>query len=459
MLSNGVIYEYNKSSVNDLFIHLSAVDNDYAVRLSDRTDIKEYAQKLFEKSERIEAWDSDVLVGLVAYYNNQATNSIYVSNVSVKNEFRSYGIASNLLDRLKDNVIKNNITKIVLEADDSLVNFYVKNGFTIGKQISDRSHEMEYYKDDKDIMVSICCIVYNHEPYLRQCFDGFVMQQTTFPIEILVHDDASTDHSADIIREYTEKYPDLFKPIYQTENQYSKGISISFKYQFPRAKGKYIAVCEGDDYWTDPMKLQKQVDFLEENMEYDMVCTRFRKLQDSNGAYIDSDLYDGIIREDMCGLELLHEHFLSSALPQPCTVMYRNGTMDSALIQKIKYKFDIPLYWCFMYDHRVWLINERMSVYRIHEGSVSQSGVFDTWNIYAAYLDILQYDSGNPILRKLCASSYRSCYAIPAAYRDDYGFASFVCDLKKYLSYRPTIRNVVSLVYRITIIRIKRKNT
>ena len=67
---------------------------------------------------------------------------------------------------------------------------------------------------ERSLMVSICCLVYNHEPFLRECFDGFVMQQTTFPIEILVHDDASTDNSAEIIREYTAKYPDLFKPIY-----------------------------------------------------------------------------------------------------------------------------------------------------------------------------------------------------------------------------------------------------
>ncbi len=119
-------------------------------------------------------------------------------------------------------------------------------------------------------LVSINCLVYNHEPYLRDCFEGFVKQQTTFPFEILVHDDASTDHSADIIREYTEKYPDLFKPIYQTENQYSKGVKISFEYQYPRAQGKYIALCEGDDYWIDPHKLQMQVDFLESHPEYSM---------------------------------------------------------------------------------------------------------------------------------------------------------------------------------------------
>ena len=77
------------------------------------------------------------------------------------------------------------------------------------------------------IMVSILCIAYNHEKYIRQCLNGFVMQKTNFKYEVLVHDDASTDKTADIIREYEEKYPDLIKPIYQTENQYSKGVKIT----------------------------------------------------------------------------------------------------------------------------------------------------------------------------------------------------------------------------------------
>ena len=76
-------------------------------------------------------------------------------------------------------------------------------------------------------LVSICCITYNHEPYIRDAIEGFLMQKTNFPVEILIHDDASTDGTADIIREYEAKYPDIIKPIYQTENQYSKGIKIS----------------------------------------------------------------------------------------------------------------------------------------------------------------------------------------------------------------------------------------
>ena len=114
-----------------------------------------------------------------------------------------------------------------------------------------------------EIMVSIICNAYNHEPYIRDALEGFVMQKTDFVFEILIHDDASTDKTADIIREYEAKYPDLIKPIYQTENQYSKGIGAPSIFQHPRVKGKYIALCEGDDYWTDPLKLQKQYDAME----------------------------------------------------------------------------------------------------------------------------------------------------------------------------------------------------
>lgn len=121
---------------------------------------------------------------------------------------------------------------------------------------------------ENEIAVSIICNAYNHEKYIRDALDGFVSQQTSFPFEVLVHDDASTDSTADIIREYEKKYPDLIKPIYQTENQYSKHDGGIKKLQGDRAKGKYIALCEGDDYWTDPLKLQKQYDFMEQHPDY-----------------------------------------------------------------------------------------------------------------------------------------------------------------------------------------------
>ena len=120
------------------------------------------------------------------------------------------------------------------------------------------------------IGVSIVCNTFNHEKYIKDALDGFLIQKTNFEYEVLIHDDASTDHTADIIREYEKKYPEIIKPIYQVENQYSKGIRISKTYQYPRVKGKYIALCEGDDYWTDPHKLQKQFDLMEKHPELDI---------------------------------------------------------------------------------------------------------------------------------------------------------------------------------------------
>lgn len=120
---------------------------------------------------------------------------------------------------------------------------------------------------DKPV-VSICCITYNHEPYIEDALKGFLIQETDFPFEILIHDDASTDRTADIIREYEAKYPRLIKPIYQVENQYSQGVSISPSFNYPRAKGEYIAICEGDDYWISVEKLQIQIDLMKENPGY-----------------------------------------------------------------------------------------------------------------------------------------------------------------------------------------------
>lgn len=118
-----------------------------------------------------------------------------------------------------------------------------------------------------NILVSIHCLAYNQEQFIAEAIESFLMQQTNFKFEILIHDDASTDRTPEIIKEYELKYPELIKPIYQSENQYSKvnSINIINQINLNRAKGKYIAVCEGDDYWIDPYKLQKQVEYMEKN--------------------------------------------------------------------------------------------------------------------------------------------------------------------------------------------------
>lgn len=135
-------------------------------------------------------------------------------------------------------------------------------------------------------LVAINCITYNHEKYLRDALDGFIMQKADFPIVAIVHDDASTDGTATILREYAEKYPDIILPIYETENQYSKrnGALRQIMHEARNATGaKYIAYCEGDDFWTDPLKLQKQVDYLESHPDYSLCVTNINIL-DNKGT-------------------------------------------------------------------------------------------------------------------------------------------------------------------------------
>ncbi len=117
-------------------------------------------------------------------------------------------------------------------------------------------------------LVTVRSLVYNHEPYLRDCINGFLIQKTNFKFEVHLHDDASTDRSQAIIKEYAEKHPDIIKPFFEEENQYSKGMNALLNWG--EVKTKYVALCEGDDYWTDPNKLQMQVDFLESHPEYSM---------------------------------------------------------------------------------------------------------------------------------------------------------------------------------------------
>ena len=120
--------------------------------------------------------------------------------------------------------------------------------------------------------VSVCIITYNQEKYIRECLDGVLMQKVDFPIEVLVHDDASTDGTVEILKEYHSHHPDLIRLILQEVNQYTKGIDLFRFCVLPHTTGKYIAVCEGDDYWTDDTKLQRQFDFMELNNSYSLCC-------------------------------------------------------------------------------------------------------------------------------------------------------------------------------------------
>lgn len=156
-------------------------------------------------------------------------------------------------------------------------------------------------KTNNPIVVTILCFVYNHELYIRQCLDGFVMQKTNFRFEVIVHDDASTDGSANIIREYEEKYPEIIKPIYEKENLYKKGgFELINKIVFSKAQGDYIALCDGDDFWTDSHKLQRQYDEMEAHPEVDM-CAHSASIIEASTS---KNIFTKVVSSQKCILSL-----------------------------------------------------------------------------------------------------------------------------------------------------------
>lgn len=175
--------------------------------------------------------------------------------------------------------------------------------------------------DDRTPLVSIVCLTYNHAPYIRECLDGFLMQETDFPIEVIIHDDASTDGTTDIVKEYASKHPGIIKPIIQTENQYSKHHDFNTIMQncINQANGKYIALCEGDDYWTDSLKLYKQIQFLEKEPDYGLCYTKVERLDVSKNRI-----------KDKWGQPLLNKTnlLLINPIPTPSVVIKKKLYID-----------------------------------------------------------------------------------------------------------------------------------
>ena len=216
------------------------------------------------------------------------------------------------------------------------------------------------------IKVSIRCFTYNHERFIRQCLEGVVMQKTDFRFEAIVHDDASTDNTAAIIREYAEKYPDIIKPIYETENQYSKHDGSLTRIMNAHTRGKYIAMCEGDDYWTDPYKLQKQVDFLESHPDYvmcshlfDVYNERNKQLQKNDESSFTGKSYD------------LDTLINGEWYFQPLTVLFRFDAYDREHFASYGLSMDVILYYELLRrGGKGYCLPDVMAVCRIHDGGV-----------------------------------------------------------------------------------------
>lgn len=226
--------------------------------------------------------------------------------------------------------------------------------------------------EQKRPLVSVITLAYNHKDYIRTCLEGILMQKTSFNFELIIHDDASTDGTAEIIREYESKYPDIVKPIYQLENQYSRGVSIGKTFLYPRAKGQYIAECEGDDYWTDPLKLQKQVDIFRADNEVGFVYTAF-KLVNKEGAFM-QNTYSVNKQLSRSKTGYIFPSLLRNNFPQTLTVMFKKELMCD-LNEYYSYSYDWPLFIHICGKSKAVFLKDFTGCYRVNPNGIMASTI------------------------------------------------------------------------------------
>jgi len=239
-----------------------------------------------------------------------------------------------------------------------------------------------------DPLVTIICTTFNHEGFISEALEGFLIQKTTFPFEIIVHDDASTDNTQNIIKNFVEKYPLIVKPILQKKNQYSnKDVNIWSDFTFPKALGKYIALCEGDDYWIDELKLQKQVDFLENNKEYVITWTDY--FTKKGTELVPNDFKETLPSVYTIDFETIFQPYCTLTL----TSVFKKDAVDPLDYKKFKYGKDNTLYALALCHGKGAFMNFQAAVYRVHPGGVfSLKSTF--FQRYSSYLNIKEiYDN------------------------------------------------------------------
>lgn len=230
-------------------------------------------------------------------------------------------------------------------------------------------------KDIENPLVSIFCLAFNHQEYVTKTLDGFLMQETAFPFEIIIHDDCSTDKTALIIQEYVKKYPNIIHPIYETENQYSKCPEILNEIMYRTAKGKYIALCEGDDYWCDSSKIQMQADILESHTECSIAFCKVQCI-DKNGKSLSETIpFKDSIKEGVVTLkDYTREEFSNAKWAFHTSSFFYRSELGPGHLKIMKKDFkdfpygDMPLLLYCLLNGNGFYINKIQSCYRTNSG-------------------------------------------------------------------------------------------
>lgn len=223
---------------------------------------------------------------------------------------------------------------------------------------------------DTEMMVSVIMITYGHEKYIEEAINGVFIQQTDFPVELIIANDCSPDQTDEVVKLLLSRAPENITVRY-TKHQTNKGMNANFLWAASQATGKYIALCEGDDYWIDPLKLQKQVDFLEKHIDFSMTVGGYSNLIDTK---LENCISVHTPEMGINGYEVTFEMFLLNWLTKTLTLMFRKSDLEKASFNNYKYMRDVHLIYHLFQGGKCMYLLENFGVYRVHDGGV-HSGI------------------------------------------------------------------------------------
>ncbi|GAB3961641.1 glycosyltransferase [Spirosoma harenae] len=250
-----------------------------------------------------------------------------------------------------------------------------------------------------DIIISVNIITYNHESYITQALEGVLMQKTNFFYEIVICDDFSTDSTRTILEHYQRTYPNIIRLRFRDRNL---GLKYNYFDNIKACAGKYVAICEGDDYWTDPYKLQKQVDFMEAHPNFSMCFHEAIEAHQYTGQPYRENIFSVLEDREYVGEEILSNWIIATA-----SVVFRNNiSFDFNYINEFLF-YDIVLFLRLCEHGNAYCMKQTMSVYRRHSNSITNSNLsYKNYIKHLKYLNLENRKKYNNIIKKAIAIEY-----------------------------------------------------
>ncbi len=311
--------------------------------------------------------------------------------------------------------------------------------------------------ENTKLRVTVVCVTYNHEKYIAQALDGILMQKTNFDFEVLVGDDASTDKTPEIVREYAKKHPDIIKPVLRRKNIGAAKNSIDL---YKRVKTEYVAICDGDDYWSDPYKLQKQVNFLDKHKDYGLCFSKVKMFYEDHPRKIEIIPNDKFIKNFFKKGYLTASDLLKYNFIAPVSVVWRWKFKDGLpkWYNEHLTPGDLCMHLVHSRDSKIGLINEVTAAYRRQKNGVWYVAVQDYNKIYKKYgIDMLEmisaiikYYNGAYLDETKSYARYLFNKILDIAINED-DFYLYNQVLKKHIKLYDIVFNQLSVPYKKTI--------